>query len=113
MAVWDSPGRHRRSRTAIRGWRTSFFALDGRLQRRHAVFEYTGNPVCIFRVDIAGSPERLALHDGTRLQRGERIVRCISGTSMCPRCRRMEQRSPGAADAVRDRDFAAGACTLP
>ena len=69
------PGRHCRSRTGHPWLADLLFALDGRLQRRHAVFEYTGNPVCIFRVDIACSPERLALHDGTRLQRGERIVR--------------------------------------
>ena len=90
------------------------FALDGRLQRRHAVFEYTGNPVCIFRVDVACSPERLALRDGTRLQRGERIAptaflerACAPGTAG-----RGNDRL-GAADAACDRDFAAGACMLP
>ena len=75
MAVWDS-ARPRSQEPYSHPWLADLlFALDGRLQRRHAVFEYTGNPVCIFRVDIACSPERLALRDGTRLQRGERIAR--------------------------------------
>jgi YkoP-like protein len=75
MAVWDSarprphePYSHPRLADLL-------FALDGRLQRLHAVYEYTGNPVCIFRIDIGCSPERLALRDGTRVQRGERIAR--------------------------------------
>jgi hypothetical protein len=75
MAVWDS-ARPRSQEPYSHPWLADLlFAFDGRLQRRHAVFEYTGNPVCIFRVDIACSPERLALRDNTRLQRGERIAR--------------------------------------
>jgi hypothetical protein len=50
------------------------FALDVRLQRRHAVFEYTGNPSCVFRIEIALSCQRLALRDGTGVQRGQRIA---------------------------------------
>ena len=66
MAVWDS-ARPRSQEPYSHPWLADvLFALDGRLQRRYAVFEYTGNPVCIFRVDIACSPERLALRDGTR-----------------------------------------------
>src|SRR5438046_172896 len=74
MAVWDS-ARPRSQEPYSHPWLADLlFALDGRLQRRHAVFEYTGNPVCIFRLDVASSPERLTLRDGTRLQRGERIA---------------------------------------
>jgi hypothetical protein len=75
MAVWDS-ARPRSQEAYSHPWLADLlFALDGRLQRRQAVFEYTGNPVCIFRVDIGRSPERLGLHDGTRVQRGQRIAR--------------------------------------
>ena len=75
MAVWDS-ARPRSQEPYSHPWLADFlFALDGRLQRRHAVFEYTGNPLCIFRLDIGRSRDRLALHDGTRLQRGQRIAR--------------------------------------
>ncbi len=75
MAVWDS-ARLRSQEPYSHPWLADLlFALDGRLQRRHAVFEYTGNPVCIFRVDIGCSRERLVLSDGTRVQRGQRIAR--------------------------------------
>jgi hypothetical protein len=75
MAVWGS-ARPRSQEAYSHPWLADFvFALDGRLQRRHAVFEYTGNPVCIFRVDIGRSSERLSLHDGTRVQRGQRVAR--------------------------------------
>jgi hypothetical protein len=75
MAVWDS-ARPRSQEPYSHPWLADLlFALDGRLQRRRAVFEYTGNPVCIFRIDIGCSRDRLVLRDGTRLQRGQRIAR--------------------------------------
>ena len=75
MAVWDS-ARPRSQEPYSHPWLADMlFAFDERLQRRHAVFEYTGNPVCIFRLDIGCSTERLALRDGRRVQRGERIAR--------------------------------------
>jgi hypothetical protein len=75
MAVWDS-ARPRSQEPYSHPWLADLlFALDGRLQRRGAVFEYTGNPVCIFRIDIGCSRDRLILRDGTRLQRGQRIAR--------------------------------------
>jgi YkoP-like protein len=75
MAVWDSAGPRTRAPYSHPWLADVLFALDGRLQRRQAVFEYTGNPFCIFRVDIAHSRERLVLRDGTRVHRGERIAR--------------------------------------
>lgn len=75
MAVWDS-ARPRSQEPYSHPWLADLlFALDGRLQRRNAVFEFTGNPVCIFRLDVGCSRDRLVLHDGTRVQRGQRIVR--------------------------------------
>ena len=53
----------------------ALFALDVRLQRRYAVLEYTANPSCIFRLNIAHSTRAVVLRDGTRLCRGQRIAR--------------------------------------
>lgn len=50
-------------------------ALDARLRRRHAVFEYTRNPSCVFRLDITLSSRPLALRDGARVHPGQRIAR--------------------------------------
>jgi len=51
------------------------FALDARLRRRQAVFEYTRNPACIFRLDISRAPRELILRDGTRIRPGDRVAR--------------------------------------
>jgi hypothetical protein len=50
------------------------FALDEHLRRNHAVFEYTSNPACIFRLSVARAERRLALRDGTRVVAGQRIA---------------------------------------
>ena len=84
MAVWDS-ARPRSQEPYSHPWLADMlFAFDERLQRRHAVFEYTGNPVCIFRLDIGCSPERLALRDGRGCSAASGSHDCISGTSTCP-----------------------------
>jgi hypothetical protein len=53
----------------------ALFALDAVLRRRHEVVEYTTDPLCIFRLDIARSCRECELPDGTRLHTGQRIVR--------------------------------------
>jgi hypothetical protein len=49
--------------------------IDSHLRRRQAVFEYTHNPSCIFRLDIGRAREPLVLRDGTRLRAGQRVAR--------------------------------------
>jgi hypothetical protein len=44
------------------------------LRRRQAVVEYTANPACVFRLEIARSRRALTLRDGTQLRIGERIA---------------------------------------
>jgi hypothetical protein len=49
--------------------------LDTRSRRRQAVFEYTRNPSCIFRLDIGRTQRPLMLRDGTRVRPGQRMAR--------------------------------------
>lgn len=75
MAVWDSAEQERHAPYSHPWLAELLCALDVRLRRRHAVFEYTGHPACIFRLDITPSPRSLALRDGTRAHAGQRIAR--------------------------------------
>lgn len=85
MALWDSA--QGRTRPAYRyPWLVeAFSALDARMRRRQAVFEYTRNPRCIFRLDIGCAPRALVLRDGTRVDAGQRIVRLHFWNEQIPR----------------------------
>lgn len=75
MALWDSAERRTRSPYS-RSWLAELiFALDAWLRRHHAVFEYTSNPACVFRLDVSNAPRSLTLRDGTRIRAGQRIAR--------------------------------------
>jgi hypothetical protein len=50
------------------------FALDSVLRRRYEIIEFTDNPACIFRLQLARAGCDITLSDGTRLQAGERII---------------------------------------
>jgi hypothetical protein len=75
MAVWDSAELRTRSSYSHPWLAEALSALDSRLRRRHAVFEYTNNPACVFRLDITRARRALMLRDGTRVGAGERIGR--------------------------------------
>jgi len=75
MAVWDSAEQTSRSPQNHRWLAEAVAVLDAGLRRRQAVFEYTQNPVCVFRVDISPVARPLVLRDGTRLHAGQRIAR--------------------------------------
>ena len=75
MAVWDSAKQRMWSRHSHPWWAEVVFALDARLRRRQAVFEYSRDPRCVFRLDINRSPRALVLRDGTRVHPGQRIAR--------------------------------------
>lgn len=85
MALWDSA--QRRTRPAHHHpWLVEVFsALDARLRRGQAVFEYTSNPRCIFRLDIGRSPRSLVLRDGTRVFVGQRVARLHFWNEQIPR----------------------------
>jgi hypothetical protein len=75
MAVWDSLERRARPPYS-RSWLAEvIFAFDAWLRRRDAVFEYTDNPACVFRMGISRAPRSLTLEDGTQIRAGQRIVR--------------------------------------
>lgn len=75
MAALDSAQRRRSSPYSHPWLAEVLFALDARWRRQRAVYEYTANPSCIFRVDIARAPRSLVLRDGTRVRRGQRLAR--------------------------------------
>jgi hypothetical protein len=73
MAVWDSA--EQRVSYSHPWLAEAFAALDERLRRRQAVFEYTNSPACVFRIDVGRSRRSLALRDGTHVRAGQRIAR--------------------------------------
>ena len=75
MAVWDSAERATRSPRSRRWLAEALAVLDARLRARQAVFEYTQNPACVFRLDISPVARTLALRDGTCVHPGQRMAR--------------------------------------
>jgi hypothetical protein len=49
-------------------------ALDDRLRLRHGVVEYTRNPDCLFRIQLATTNDDYVLSDGTCVRGGDRIA---------------------------------------
>jgi hypothetical protein len=75
MAVCDSAQRKSRAPYSRRWLVEALSAFDDRQRRRQAVFEYTRNPACIFRLDICRAPHELTLSDGTLVRPGDRMAR--------------------------------------
>lgn len=75
MAAWDSAERKTRTPYSHPWLAEAVAALDARLRHRQAVFEYTSNPSCIFRLDIGAAPRLIILRDGTCAHPGERLAR--------------------------------------
>jgi hypothetical protein len=75
MAVWDSAVQRSRSPRSHPWLAGALSVLDVRLRRRQAVFEYTRNPACVFRLDVGRAVRPLVLRDGTRVHPGQRIAR--------------------------------------
>ena len=50
------------------------YGLDRWLRRRQGVYEYTANPVCLFRINRDQADQSLALIDGTRIRPGVPIL---------------------------------------
>jgi hypothetical protein len=75
MTTWDSAVRAKRAAYSHPWLAGALSALDLRLRRRLAVFEYSNDPSCVFRLDITRARQTLVLRDGTRIRRGQRIAR--------------------------------------
>jgi hypothetical protein len=75
MAVWDSAEQRTRSPYSRAWLAEAVSALDARLRRHQAVFEYTRNPTCVFRLDVGFAARSLTLRDGTRIHAGQRVAR--------------------------------------
>ncbi len=75
MAVWDSAEQTSWSPQGPRWLAQAVAVLDAGLRRRQAVFEYTQNPACVFRLDVSPVGQPLVLRDGTRVVAGQRIAR--------------------------------------
>ena len=50
------------------------FGLDAWVRQREAIFEFTPDPNCIFRIQIDQLMQDLALLDGTSAREGDRII---------------------------------------
>lgn len=50
------------------------FGLDRWLRRRQGIYEYSSDPVCLFRINRAEAEESLTLSDGTRVRLGDPIL---------------------------------------
>jgi hypothetical protein len=75
MAVWDSAEPKSPSPYSHPWLAEALSAFDARQRRRQAVFEYSRDPACIFRLDISRAQRSLALSNGTRVDVGERLAR--------------------------------------
>jgi hypothetical protein len=75
MAVCDSAQRKSRAPYGRRWLVEALSAFDDRQRRRQAVFEYTHNPGCIFRIDITRALREVTLRDGTLVRPDDRVVR--------------------------------------
>jgi YkoP domain len=75
MTFWDSAQRGKRSPHSHPWLADLVFALDCRLRRRYGVLEYSRDPSCVFRLQIARARQPLVLRDGTRVAAGDRIAR--------------------------------------
>ncbi|MBV1697530.1 MAG: hypothetical protein KGK33_02240 [Hyphomicrobiales bacterium] len=75
MAVSDSAELRVRSPSSHPWLAEAVDALDERLRRSQAVFEYTDDPTCVFRLDITRAGRSIELRDGTRIRAGQRIAR--------------------------------------
>ena len=75
MTVCDPAQRKSREPHGRRWLVEAISAFDNRQRRRQAVFEYTRNPACIFRIDVNRSSREVTLRDGTCVRAGDRMVR--------------------------------------
>ena len=75
MAVFDSTVVRTQSAYGRRRLAGIVFAFDAWQRRRQAVFEYTDDCGCIFRLDIARSRRSVVLGDGMCIRPGDRIAR--------------------------------------
>jgi hypothetical protein len=50
------------------------FALDRWLQRRNAVFEFTSDPRCVFRIQFGTAEREVVLSDGTMVRASDRVI---------------------------------------
>ena len=94
MAVWDSAEHRARSPYSHPWLAEAVDALDERLRRSQAVFEYTDNPN--LRISARHHPRRplnRAARRNARARRPSGLRGCTSGTSRFRRCRKMARRS--------------------
>jgi hypothetical protein len=75
MAMCDSVRRKSRAPSSRRWLVEALSAFDDWQRQRQAVFEYSHNPTCIFRLDISRAPRALTLRDGTVVSAGDRVAR--------------------------------------
>jgi hypothetical protein len=50
------------------------FKLDGWLRRRQGIFEYSTDPRCMFRLELARADQTVTLSDGTQIDSGDPLL---------------------------------------
>jgi hypothetical protein len=85
MAVWDSAEPRARSPDSHPWLAEAVDALDEHLRHSQAVFEYTDNPTCVFRLDITRAGHSIGLRDGICVRPGQRIARLHLWSEQIPR----------------------------
>lgn len=85
MAVWDSAVPRAQSPDSHPWLAEAVDALDEHLRRSQAVFEYTDNPTCVFRLDITRAGHSIGLRDGICVRAGQRIARLHLWSEQIPR----------------------------
>jgi hypothetical protein len=70
----------------VRAWLSELvFAFDGILRQRQQVFEFTSDPACIFRAQLARAERAFDLADGTRVRPGGRMLNLHYWNEQIPR----------------------------
>jgi hypothetical protein len=75
-----------RAQGLVRPWLADLvFAFDGILRQRQQVFEFTTNPACIFRTQLARAERACELPDGTSIRPGDRMLSLHYWNEQIPR----------------------------
>jgi hypothetical protein len=62
--------------TMSRGWMANaVFALDERLRERESIYEYTDDPLCLFRIQLGTAERSFVMRDGVALRKGDPVIR--------------------------------------
>jgi hypothetical protein len=71
-------------------WASSVGLIDALIRTYYGIYEFSDDPKCVLPVALGQARTAVTLSDGTRVENGELIERCIFGTSTFPDTRVMD-----------------------